>query len=65
MTFSFLDVNIGFEQAQYTVSDWINSSVKICIQLTYGSLERNAVVTASTDWTSNAAGMLTVLYMYK
>eukprot|EP00731_Ephydatia_muelleri_P007287 Em0003g1535a len=38
-------VNIGFRQSEYTVYDWINSTVQICIWLSMGVLERNVTIT--------------------
>ena len=52
----FLDVNIGFQQTQYTINDQINSSLNICIQLTEGSLERDVTVKVGTETTSNTTG---------
>ena len=57
---SFIDVNIGFEQAQYIIYSWINSTLKICVQLTEGSLERDVTVKAGTEKTSNTTGIIAI-----
>ena len=52
-----LDVKIGFEQAEYAVKDWINSSLMICVKLTSGLLERNVTVTVYTEKSLYTEGM--------
>lgn len=53
---TFLDVNIGFRQSEYTVYDWINSTVQICIWLSMGVLERNVTITVGTETAHNTTG---------
>ncbi|KAL5503111.1 hypothetical protein EMCRGX_G010015 [Ephydatia muelleri] len=43
-------VDIAFEKAEYIISDSISTLTKVCIQLTNGTLERNATVTISTGF---------------
>ncbi|KAL5503337.1 hypothetical protein EMCRGX_G010266 [Ephydatia muelleri] len=56
-------VNIGFRQSEYTVYDWINSTVQICIWLSMGVLERNVTITVGTETAHNTTAVPGVNYL--